>query len=363
MTERRALVIGATGITGRNAAEHLARTGWDVVGVSRKPGEDKRRCAPPRGRHLRPRLDRCGRRPGPADPRLLQHVVPAGHRGAQHRGQRRDAPQRPGGARARPEPWSTSALVTGLKHYLGPFEAYAQNPAKPPFRESQPRLDHENFYYTQEDILFDAADRFGFTWSVHRPAHGHRLRARQRHEHGRHPRRLRDALPRDRRPVRLPRLTGAVRRHHRHHRRAATWPKHLAWAATAPEARNEAFNVTNGDTFHWRQMWEVVASGLGVEAAPYPGHPTPLDDRMGDAASTWRRDRRAGGAGGARRRQARVLVAQRQRPRPNRRDPCRHGQEPGSRLHRGHRTAASPSSTSSTGCATSASSPQEGSTS
>ena len=36
-------------------------------------------------------------------------------------------------------------------------------------------------------------------------------------------------------------------------------------------------------------MWEVVASGLGVEAAPYPGQPTPLDDRMGDAAATWRR--------------------------------------------------------------------------
>ena len=59
--------------------------------------------------------------------------------------------------------------MTGLKHYLGPFEAYAQNPAKPPFRESQPRLDYENFYYDQEDILFAAAEKYGFRWSVHRP--------------------------------------------------------------------------------------------------------------------------------------------------------------------------------------------------
>jgi hypothetical protein len=47
------------------------------------------------------------------------------------------------------------ALVTGLKHYLGPFEAYGKGslPATP-FREEQPRLDLENF---------------GFGWSVHRP--------------------------------------------------------------------------------------------------------------------------------------------------------------------------------------------------
>jgi hypothetical protein len=36
-------------------------------------------------------------------------------------------------------------------------------------------------------------------------------------------------------------------------------------------------------------MWEVVASGLGVEPAPYPGHPTPLVEQMTDAPPTWRR--------------------------------------------------------------------------
>lgn len=68
------------------------------------------------------------------------------------------------------------ALVTGLKHYLGPFETYGKGilPATP-FREEQPRLDVENFYYGQEDELFAAADRDGFGWSVHRP-HDHRLR-------------------------------------------------------------------------------------------------------------------------------------------------------------------------------------------
>ena len=62
------------------------------------------------------------------------------------------------------------ALVTGLKHYLGPFESYGKGklPATP-FREEQPRLGIENFYYAQEDEVFAAATRDGFGWSVHRP--------------------------------------------------------------------------------------------------------------------------------------------------------------------------------------------------
>src|SRR5262249_41076456 len=60
------------------------------------------------------------------------------------------------------------ALVTGLKHYMGPFEAYAKVPLDTPFRERQPRIDYPNFYYEQEDALFAAAARDGFTWSVHR---------------------------------------------------------------------------------------------------------------------------------------------------------------------------------------------------
>jgi nucleoside-diphosphate-sugar epimerase len=62
------------------------------------------------------------------------------------------------------------ALVTGLKHYLGPFEAYGKGTLpSTPFREEQPRLALENFYYAQEDELFAAAERDGFGWSVHRP--------------------------------------------------------------------------------------------------------------------------------------------------------------------------------------------------
>ena len=54
------------------------------------------------------------------------------------------------------------ALVTGLKHYLGPFEAYGKGTLPDtPFREEQPRLDVQNFYYAQEDEVFSAAARDG----------------------------------------------------------------------------------------------------------------------------------------------------------------------------------------------------------
>ena len=287
MAERHALVIGATGITGRNTAEHLARTGWDVVGVSRKQGADRDGV-----RYLSADISDPASIAAVADQVKPTHVF----FNTWSRQETEALNIEVNGAMLRNVLEATGAtgtvehvcLVTGLKHYLGPFEAYAQNPAKPPFRESQPRLDHENFYYTQEDILWDAAGRFGFTWSVHRPhtvigfALGNAMNmgvtlavyGTLARESG-----IPFAFPGS--PEQYDGTTDITDARH--------LAAHLAWAATAPEARNEAFNVTNGDTFHWRQMWEVVASGLGVEAAPYPGHPTPLADRMHEAATTWRR--------------------------------------------------------------------------
>ena len=39
----------------------------------------------------------------------------------------------------------------------------------------------------------------------------------------------------------------------------------------------------------WRSVYYpyVLAEGLGVEAAPYHGHPTPLEERMADAPPVW----------------------------------------------------------------------------
>ena len=225
------------------------------------------------------------------------------------------------------------ALVTGLKHYLGPFEAYAQNPAKPPFRESQPRLDYKNFYYDQEDILFAAADKYGFRWSVHRPhtvigyALGNAMNmgvtlavyGTIARETGRP-----FVFPGS--PEQYDGTTDITD--------ARLLARHLTWAATSPAGANEAFNVVNGDTFHWRQMWEVVAVGPRRRAGAVPGSPDAAGRADGRRARRLAGDRRAVRAGRARRGPAGPVVAHRQRPGSHGRDLRGHVQEPAGRLLR-----------------------------
>ncbi|MGW1345830.1 SDR family oxidoreductase [Kribbella sp. NPDC002412] len=287
MAERRALVVGATGLTGRNTAEHLARSGWEVTGVSRKQGMDTDGV-----RNVSADIS------DPVSIAAAAQEVRATHvfyctwsrqeteaRNIEVNGSMlRNVLESTG----RTDTLEHVCLVTGLKHYLGPFEAYAQNPAKPPFHERQPRLAHENFYYTQEDILWAAAERFGFSWTVHRPhtVIGYTLGNAMNMGvtlavYGTLARETGMPFVFPGSPEQYDGTTDITD--------ARLLAEHLVWAATTPAAANEAFNVTNGDTFRWRQMWEVVATGLGVEPAPYPGHPTPLEGRMGDAAATWQR--------------------------------------------------------------------------
>jgi hypothetical protein len=42
----------------------------------------------------------------------------------------------------------------------------------------------------------------------------------------------------------------------------------IFWAAQSPQAADDAFNITNGDVFEWRNVWPALARTLGVEAGP-----------------------------------------------------------------------------------------------
>jgi hypothetical protein len=64
--------------------------------------------------------------------------------------------------------------------------------------------------------------------------------------------------------------------------------RHLEWAATTPAARDQAFNVVNGDVFRWSWMWSRIASWFGIEAAPFPKQVTPLEPQLADADDIWR---------------------------------------------------------------------------
>jgi nucleoside-diphosphate-sugar epimerase len=281
----RALVVGVTGISGGNLARHLLDDGWEVAGLCRDPGGLDQRIQP-----LAADLEDAGavaavvrgtapthvffttwsRRPTEAENcdvngRMLRNLL--------------DATAAEGTVRH-------VALVTGLKHYLGPFEAYAQAQPDTPFSEEQPRLPYENFYYVQEDVLFEAAERDGFTWTVHRPhtligwALGNAMNmgvtltvyAAICRETGRAFR-----FPGSREQWEA--VTDVTD--------AGLLAEHLVWASTTPAAANRALNIVNGDVFRWRRMWPRLAAALDVEPAGFDGEPAPLEEQMADAAEVW----------------------------------------------------------------------------
>ena len=52
----------------------------------------------------------------------------------------------------------------------------------------------------------------------------------------------------------------------------------FAVPAETPAARNEDFNVVNGDVFRWSWMWSRIAEWFGIEAAPFDGTVVPLEE-------------------------------------------------------------------------------------
>jgi nucleoside-diphosphate-sugar epimerase len=59
----------------------------------------------------------------------------------------------------------------------------------------------------------------------------------------------------------------------------------IVWAAQAPEAANQVFNVTNGDVFEWRNVWPALAETLGVKVGP--DEPTSITAYIRDNADVW----------------------------------------------------------------------------
>jgi nucleoside-diphosphate-sugar epimerase len=287
LDRRHALVVGVTGISGHNVAERLLARDWHVSGVSRGAPQHLRGV-----QHLPADITDSDATRVALDGADFTHMFFC----TWSRQETEAENIRVNGAMLRnvlealgtDEHLEHVALVTGLKHYLGPFESYAKVKPDTPFREEQARLEFENFYYEQEDILFDAASRRGFTWSVHR-AHtmigwalgnamnmGVTLAA-----YG--------AVCREEdRPFVFP---GSLQQWEgiTDITDARLLARQLEWAATTPQAANQAFNTVNGDVFRWRRMWGVVAEGLGLQPAPYPGHPTPLEEQMAGAAPIWDR--------------------------------------------------------------------------
>jgi nucleoside-diphosphate-sugar epimerase len=182
------------------------------------------------------------------------------------------------------------ALATGLKHYLGPFEAYVASGALPetPLREEQPRLAVENFYYAQEDEIYAAAARDGFTWSIHRPhtvigkAVGNAMNLGTTLA-------VHAAICRETgRPFRWP-GSQAQWKGISDVTDARVLAKHLVWAAKTEAAHNQAFNVVNGDVFRWNWLWGRIAGWFGLAPVGFDGAVHPLEAEMANDEPIWRR--------------------------------------------------------------------------
>jgi nucleoside-diphosphate-sugar epimerase len=280
--------VGVTGIGGNHVARELLANGWEVIGLSRRAPPDL-----PSLRHVSADL---------LDPAALAGalagVAPTHVFITTWMRQASEAENiRVNAAMVRNLLDALSpaksvrhvALVTGLKHYLGPFEAYASSGTLPdtPLRESQPRLPLENFYYAQEDEVYAAAARDRFTWSVHRP---HTIIGQA----------VGNAMNLGTTLAVYASLCKDTGRAFQFPGSKAQWEglsdvtdarmlaRQLVWAADTDAASNEAFNIVNGDLFRWSWLWPKLAEWFGVTAAGFDGTVKPLEAAMADDGPLWR---------------------------------------------------------------------------
>ena len=286
--QRTALVVGATGIGGSYVARQLVADGWVVYGLARRPKQDSGAVKLVAADLLDPE----GLENALADVSPTHVFITTWMRNAtEAENIRVNAAMVRNllSALALKKTLRHVALVTGLKHYLGPFEAYAQSGTLPetPLRETQPRLPVENFYYAQEDEVYAAAVRDRFTWTIHRPhtvigmAVGNAMN-------------LGTTLAVY---ASICKETGRV---FQFPGSEAQWSglsdvtdarmlaKQLVWAANTDAARNEAFNIVNGDVFRWSWLWGKLAEWFGVQAAGFSGSAQPLEATMKNDHTAWR---------------------------------------------------------------------------
>ncbi|MDJ0325334.1 SDR family oxidoreductase [Cryobacterium sp. PH31-AA6] len=283
MSTRTALVAGARGVIGGNLINHLQEEGgWNIIGLSRRGGEDSGRV-----RHIAVDLldtqDTTDKLSALSD---VTHVFYAAYQ------------DRPSWAELVPpnlamlvntidaiEPVATGlehvSLMQGYKVYgahLGPFSS--------PAKETDPPHMPPEFNVDQQQFLESRQNGKAWTWSALRPsvvcgiglgnpmnlAMVIAIYASISKELGI--------------PLRFPGKPGAYNSLIEM-TDAGVLAKATVWAATNPDTVNQAFNITNGDIFRWSSMWPKIAAFFGIEVAP--PLPMSLTDIMADKKDLWDR--------------------------------------------------------------------------
>lgn len=163
-------------------------------------------------------------------------------------------------------------------HHLGFFNT--------PAKEKDPRLIAPHFYYTQEDLLKENAAERGFSWTAIRPegvtgyATGNPMNllmvigvyAAINKELGL--------------PMRFPGTRAAYDVLYQT-TDAELLARATVWAGSSENAKNQIFNVNNGDQFRWSQLWPVFARHFGMEYAE--PQQMSLTEAMPTRADVWER--------------------------------------------------------------------------
>ena len=159
------------------------------------------------------------------------------------------------------------AAAPDLRHVtlLQGTKAYGVHvrPMQVPAREGRSEMrEQPNFYWAQEDYLRERQKGASWHWTILRPVLiiGEAIGGAMNlipalGVHAALMRRQSDVLPY---PGGPPRMTQAVD--------ADLLARAIAWAGQSPNARNETFNVTNGDVFVWQNIWPAIAEANGMRA-------------------------------------------------------------------------------------------------
>jgi len=283
VADKQAVVVGALGVIGRAIVTRLTDGGdWDVVGLSRRAPD----FASPARYISVDLLDRADAEEKLAELTGATHIFFAAFQSRPERA----AEVEPNLTLLRNSVEAVDAVAADLRHvnlmqggkaygcHLGPF--------KTPAKESDPRHIPPNFYYDQEDWLREASADRPWTWSALRPeavcgfAVGNPMNltmaiaiyATMCGELGV--------------PFHFPGTAGAYSAMYE------VTDAHLLagaaeWAATADACAGEIFNITNGDTFRWQNVWPVFADFFGLQRAE--PRTLSLVEFMADKGPVWDR--------------------------------------------------------------------------
>jgi nucleoside-diphosphate-sugar epimerase len=170
------------------------------------------------------------------------------------------------------------ALLQGTKAY-----GVHVRPLKVPARENRSEMHEQpNFYWNQERYLRERQPGKGWAWSILRPvlivgaSVGSAMNVIPALG-------VYAALMRRAGKTKLdypggaPRVAQAVD--------ADLLARAIAWSGESRNARNEIYNVTNGDVFAWPNVWPAIAQALGFE--PGDARPLSLDREVRRQEAAW----------------------------------------------------------------------------